>query len=54
MAPRGNTIFSAGDPTTIVEDLPVAIEKEPLPELHHATTAPKGIKFTAIKLRKLI
>ena len=53
LAPRGNTIFSARDPTSIVEDLPATIEDEPLPELHQATAAPKGIRFIAAKLRKL-
>ena len=53
MAPRGNTIFSAGDPTTIVEDLPATIEEEALPELHESIAAPKGIRVIATKLRKL-
>jgi hypothetical protein len=34
LAPMGNTIFSAGDPTTAIEDLPPTIEIEDLPELH--------------------
>ena len=53
LAPRGNNIFSAGDPTSIVEDLLATIEDEPLPELHQTTTTPKGIMFIASKLRKL-
>ena len=53
IAPRGNIIFSAGDPTSVVEDLPTTIEDEPLPQLHQATTAPRGIRFIAAKLRKL-
>ncbi len=32
LAPRGNTIFAAGDPIKFVEDLPATIEEEPLPE----------------------
>jgi hypothetical protein len=54
LAPRGlNTIFSAGDPTTAVEDLPTAIEEEVIPELHESTAVPKGIRFIAAKLRKV-
>ena len=53
LAPRGNTIFYDGDPTSIVEDMPATIEDEPLPELHQAIAAPKGIRFIASKLRKL-
>ena len=53
MAPRGNTVFSAGDPTTTVGDLPATIEEEFLPELHESTTTPKGIRLIAAKLRKL-
>ncbi len=54
LAPRGNAIFSAGDPTTIIEDLPATIEDEALLELHETTAAPKGIRFIAANLRKLI
>jgi hypothetical protein len=53
LAPRGNTIFFAGDPTSIVEDLLATIEDEPLPELHQAIATPKGIRFIAAKLCKL-
>jgi len=53
LAPRENTIFSAGDPTTIIEDLLATIEDQALPELHESTAAPKGIRFIAAKLRKL-
>jgi hypothetical protein len=53
MAPRGNTIFSAGDPNSSIEDLPPTIEVESLPELHGSTAAPKGIRFIAAKMRKL-
>jgi hypothetical protein len=53
LAPRGNTIFSTGDTASIVEDLPATIEDEPLPELHQAIAAPKGIRFIAAKLHKL-
>jgi hypothetical protein len=53
LAPRGNTIFSAGDPTTVVEDIPSTIEEEGLPELNVSSSAPKGIRFIAAKLQKL-
>jgi len=53
MAPRRNTIFSAGDPSTVVEDLPATIEEDQLPDLLECTGAPKGIRFIAAKLRKL-
>ena len=53
LAPGGNNNFFAIDSTSIVEDLPATIEDEPLPELHQATAAPKGIIFIAAKLRKL-
>jgi hypothetical protein len=53
LAQRGNTVLSAGDPTPIVEDLPITLEEEPLSELHQATTTPKCIRFIATNLRKL-
>ncbi len=33
LAPRGNIIFSAGDPPSVVDDLPSTIEDEEIPEL---------------------
>ena len=53
IAPRGNTIFSAGDPASEVEDLPATIEVDPLPNLQECTGAPKGIRFIAAKIRKI-
>jgi len=53
LAPRGNNIFSARDPTTVVEDLLAIIEEKVIPELHKSTVAPKGIRFIAAKQRKL-
>ena len=52
MAPRGNTIFSAGDPTSEVVDLPPTIDDDDFPELHQATTAPKGVMYIAARIRK--
>ena len=54
MAPRGNTIFSSGDPSTVVEDLPATIEDDQLPDLLECTGAPKGIRFIAAKIKKLM
>ena len=53
LAPRGNTIFSAGDPATVIDDLPATIADEALPKLLESTTTPKGIRFFAAGLRKL-
>jgi hypothetical protein len=33
MTPRGNIIFSAGDPTSITEDLPPIIETDIVPDM---------------------
>ncbi len=32
LAPKGNTIFSAGDPTLVIEDLPPTIDEEDFPD----------------------
>jgi hypothetical protein len=54
LAPRGSTIFSAEDPTTAIHDLPATIEEEVLPGLYEFIATPKGIKFIAAKMRKLM
>jgi hypothetical protein len=53
IAPRGNAIYSAGDPTSTVEDLPNTIDDEQLPELHASTAAPKGVRYIAARIRKM-
>ncbi len=52
MAPRGNIIFSAEDPTSVIEDLPPIIDEEDFPELRQSTIAPKGVRFLAARIRK--
>jgi hypothetical protein len=42
-APRGNLIFSAGDPLSVVEDLSPTIETDVIPILLESTADPKGI-----------
>jgi hypothetical protein len=54
LAPRGNTIYFAGDPTSIVEDIPTTIDAEDLPELHESTAAPKGVRYIASRIQKLM
>ncbi len=51
LAPRGNTIYSAGDTSSIVEDLPSTIDDEELPELHASTTTPKGVRYIAARVK---
>jgi hypothetical protein len=46
-APKGNVIFFAGDPSSVVEDLPPTIETDIIPALLKSTAAPKGIRFVA-------
>jgi len=46
LAPRDNTIFFDGDPTSIVDDLLATIEDDSLPELHQATAAPNTYSRT--------
>jgi hypothetical protein len=53
MAPRGNIIFSAGDPTLVVEDLTSTIETKVVPDLLKSVAAPKGVRFIAAKVRKI-
>jgi hypothetical protein len=50
--PRGNIIFSAGDPSSVVEDLPPTIETDVIPALLESTAAPKSIRFVAARIRK--
>jgi len=52
MAPRGNIIFSAGDPTSMVEDITPTIETEVVPDLKESVAAPKGVRFIAAKVCK--
>ena len=54
IATRGNIIFSVGDPTSVVPDLPATIETEVVPEVLESTVAPKGIRFVVANTRKLI
>jgi len=53
LAPRGNNIFSAGDPNFVVEDLTPTIETDVIPELLESVAAPKGVRFVAAKVRKI-
>jgi hypothetical protein len=53
MAPRGNIIFSARDPTSVVENLPPTIETEVVPDLQENGAASKGVRFIAAKVRKV-
>jgi len=53
LAPRGNIIFSTGDPNYAVEDLTPAIETDVVPELLESVAAPKGVRFVAAKVRKI-
>jgi hypothetical protein len=52
LAQRGNIIFSAGDPTSVIEDLPPTIDEEDFSELHQSRTTPKGVRFIAARIRK--
>ena len=51
LAPRENTIYSAGDPNSVVEDLPNTIDAEELPALQESTAVPK---FVAARIRKMM
>jgi hypothetical protein len=53
MAPRGNIIFSAGDPTSIVEDLIPTMKSAVVPELLDNVAAPKGVRFVVAKVRRI-
>jgi hypothetical protein len=53
LAPRGNTVFSARDHTSLVDDLPPTIENEEVPGLAKSIAAPKGVRFIASRIRKL-
>jgi hypothetical protein len=51
MAPTGNIIFSAGDPTFVMKDLPPIIDTNVVPKLLHNVEAPKGVRFVAANAR---
>ena len=53
LARRGNTIYSARDPTSVVEDLPSTIDVDDLPKLQDSTAAPKGVRYIAARIRKM-
>ncbi len=46
-------IFSAGDPTSVVKDLTPIIETNVVQELLESVAAPKGVRFVAVKVRKI-
>jgi hypothetical protein len=48
----GNIIFSAGDPTSVVEDLPPTIETDVIPDLLQSAIETKGIRFVAANIRR--
>ena len=47
IAPRGNIITSAGDPSSISQDLLPSIPMDTIPRLDEVDVAPKGILFIA-------
>ncbi len=52
--PRGNIIFSTGDPTFAMEDLSTTtIDTKMVSGLLESMVAPKGIRFVAAPFRKL-
>ncbi len=54
VAPRGNIIIIAGDPTSVAQqDIPPTIQLDVTPLLASAAVAPKGVSFVATSLRKL-
>ena len=53
IAMRGTIIFSAGDPTSVVEDLTPTIETDAVLELVQSVAAPKGVRFVAAKVKKI-
>jgi hypothetical protein len=52
MAPRNNIIFSAGDPTTIVEDLLPMIEIDVTSDLLQSVVTVKGTRFVAANIKR--
>jgi hypothetical protein len=54
MAPRGNIITSAGDPSSVAQDLQLTIFTEVIPPHNIAAAAPKGALFISAGLRKLV
>jgi len=53
VAPKGNLILFAGDPTSTSRDLPPTLDVEVTPTLAEAARAPKGVRFVADSLRRL-
>ena len=53
IAPRGCIIASAGDPSSVSQDLGPTLQLEVTPPLSQAAAAPKGVRFVASGLRKL-
>ena len=50
----GATIYSAWDPNSMVEDLPNTIDAEELPALQESTAAPKGVRYIAARIGKMM
>ena len=53
VAPRGNIIQYAGDPSSTVIALTPTMDVEIMPALTEAARAPKGVRFVAARLRRL-
>ena len=51
MARGENIVFSAGDPSSVVEDyLPPTIETDVILEMLEATAVPKNIRFVVARI----
>jgi len=53
IAPRGCIITSAGDPSSVSQDLTPTLQLDVTPPLSQAAATPKGARFVASSLRKL-
>ncbi len=53
VAPTGNIIQSAGDPSSIALALTPTLDVEATPTLTDAARAPKGVRFVAARLCRL-
>jgi len=53
MAPRGNIIQTAGDPSSTDIALTPTLNVEIMPSLTEAARASKGVRFVAVGLRRL-
>ena len=53
-APRGNIITSAGEPSSVAQDLIPTLHTEITPSRTEAAATPKGVKFVAAGIRKLV